>query len=244
MEVHHHPEVEKKGLKEYVLEGLMIFLAVTMGFFAETIREGISDRAKGHDYIRSFVEDLRKDTATFSDLIAFDKRKLLELSHIYSCYDSLAKDSRSAGCLVPIIKYSGFNRTENFTDGTIQQLKNAGGFRLLNKTDKDSIVSYDHAARAYLNFESTIFQQRQDVIREVDVKLLNFKADVILTSGYDSLKSSKEVPLLFSNDRASLNEFFNDLVLYKRVNTTQMNKLGNLKKQATRLIKYFEAKYD
>lgn len=32
MEVHHHPEVEKKGFKEYAFEGLMIFLAVTMGF--------------------------------------------------------------------------------------------------------------------------------------------------------------------------------------------------------------------
>lgn len=38
MEVHHHPHVEKKGFKEYLLEGLMIFVAVTMGFFAETIR--------------------------------------------------------------------------------------------------------------------------------------------------------------------------------------------------------------
>jgi hypothetical protein len=46
MEVHHHPEVEKKGLKEYLLEGLMIFLAVTMGFFAETIRENISENGK------------------------------------------------------------------------------------------------------------------------------------------------------------------------------------------------------
>jgi hypothetical protein len=35
MEVHHHPNVEKKGYKEYFLEFLMIFLAVTMGFIAE-----------------------------------------------------------------------------------------------------------------------------------------------------------------------------------------------------------------
>ena len=42
MEVHHHPEVEKKGFKEYILEGLMIFLAVMMGFFAESIRENES----------------------------------------------------------------------------------------------------------------------------------------------------------------------------------------------------------
>jgi hypothetical protein len=39
MEVHHHPHLEKKNFKEYLLEGLMIFVAVTMGFFAEGIRE-------------------------------------------------------------------------------------------------------------------------------------------------------------------------------------------------------------
>jgi len=32
MEVHHHPHVGKKALKEYLSEGLMIFFAVTMGF--------------------------------------------------------------------------------------------------------------------------------------------------------------------------------------------------------------------
>jgi hypothetical protein len=44
MEVHHHPHVEKKSFKEYLLEGLMIFLAVTMGFFAENIREHFSEK--------------------------------------------------------------------------------------------------------------------------------------------------------------------------------------------------------
>jgi hypothetical protein len=49
MEVHHHPKVENlpagkagKKFKEYFLEFIMIFLAVTMGFFAETIRENIA----------------------------------------------------------------------------------------------------------------------------------------------------------------------------------------------------------
>src|ERR1700753_1563901 len=51
MEVHHHPDVEKKGFKEYLLEGLMIFIAVMMGFFAESIRENLSDHSKEHEYI-------------------------------------------------------------------------------------------------------------------------------------------------------------------------------------------------
>src|SRR5215471_5281072 len=44
MEVHHHPHVEKKRFKEYFLEFLMIFLAVTLGFFAENIREHFAEK--------------------------------------------------------------------------------------------------------------------------------------------------------------------------------------------------------
>lgn len=32
MEVHHHPHVKEKKFKEYFLEFIMIFLAVTLGF--------------------------------------------------------------------------------------------------------------------------------------------------------------------------------------------------------------------
>src|SRR5579859_201118 len=99
MEVHHHPEVEKKGFKEYLLEGLMIFLAVLMGFIAENIREGISERSKGHEYIHSFVEDLRRDTTAFSEVIAFDKKKHESLSGLSACYDTVERDNKSDGCL-------------------------------------------------------------------------------------------------------------------------------------------------
>src|SRR5436190_24330133 len=42
MEVHKHPHhpTHKKKWGEYLLELFMIFLAVTIGFFAEQIREG------------------------------------------------------------------------------------------------------------------------------------------------------------------------------------------------------------
>src|SRR5438067_12537526 len=45
MEVHKHPHhpTHKKKWGEYFLEFLMIFLAVTLGFFAENFRENISD---------------------------------------------------------------------------------------------------------------------------------------------------------------------------------------------------------
>src|SRR5579863_10707753 len=62
MEVHHHPNVEKKNFKEYFLEFIMIFLAVTLGFFAENLRENFSDYSKTNQFAKSLVSDLKEDT--------------------------------------------------------------------------------------------------------------------------------------------------------------------------------------
>src|ERR1700756_701253 len=71
MEVHHHPDLHHKAKpwKEYLLEGLMIFLAVTMGFFAESLREHIANGEKERQIIASLVRDVKKDTAKLNDLI-------------------------------------------------------------------------------------------------------------------------------------------------------------------------------
>ncbi|HZX59166.1 MAG TPA: hypothetical protein VFE54_10580 [Mucilaginibacter sp.] len=72
MEVHHHPEVEKKGFKEYILEGLMIFLAVMMGFFAESIRENVTNREHAKQLTRQLVSDLKNDTVVLRENAAFE----------------------------------------------------------------------------------------------------------------------------------------------------------------------------
>src|SRR6478752_1646330 len=71
MEVHHHPDLHhrKKHWKEYFLEFLMIFLAVTLGFFAENFRESITDSHRGKEYIKSLAQDLKADTTFFNHVI-------------------------------------------------------------------------------------------------------------------------------------------------------------------------------
>jgi hypothetical protein len=74
MEVHHHPDLhhKKKNFKEYFLEFLMIFLAVTLGFFAENIRESIKDKNQLHEYVQSMVNDLQSDTVMYNEAINFN----------------------------------------------------------------------------------------------------------------------------------------------------------------------------
>jgi hypothetical protein len=70
MEIHHHPQLEhkKKHWKEYILEGLMIFIAVMMGFIAENIREGITNRDHVKELVSQLVQDLKSDTTQLNDI--------------------------------------------------------------------------------------------------------------------------------------------------------------------------------
>src|ERR1700712_2819899 len=91
MEVHHHPEVEKKGFKEYILEGLMIFLAVTMGFFAETIRENISERSHAKELAESLYKEVYSDSVAMQSKLnlRFKKDQQLEYFRRYMRDSSL-----------------------------------------------------------------------------------------------------------------------------------------------------------
>jgi hypothetical protein len=64
MEVHHPqlPHGQRRKFKEYFLEFFMLFLAVVPGFFAENIREHVSDVKKGKQYVKSLLADLKQDT--------------------------------------------------------------------------------------------------------------------------------------------------------------------------------------
>ena len=68
MEVHHHAHHPKKW-KEYITEFIMLFAAVTLGFFAENVREHLSNLEKEKLIIISLKEDLIKDTAQLNYLI-------------------------------------------------------------------------------------------------------------------------------------------------------------------------------
>src|SRR6478609_4887703 len=83
MEVH-HPNLEKKGLKDYLTEGLMIFIAVTLGFFSERIRENIDNNEKEHQYIVSLINNLEQDSIAFTSTIHNNQRKLAGLDSLLS----------------------------------------------------------------------------------------------------------------------------------------------------------------
>ena len=145
MQVHHHTHAAhgKKNWKAYFWEFLMLFLAVFCGFLAEYYLEHRIEKERGKQFIESFYEDLKTDTARISIHTNIDEGKLQVLNNFHTCYDTVSANMSNSSCLLDIIKVSSINRPFMHTDRTLKQLANAGGFRLLKKEDADSILSYD-----------------------------------------------------------------------------------------------------
>jgi hypothetical protein len=143
MEVHHHPEVEKKGFKEYILEGLMIFLAVTMGFFAESLREHIANHEKETQYVISMINDLKDNKGKLEVHIKQEKesRDMVDsLITILNNPDNIPQRSNE-------LYYFG-RRGPRFPTllinmRTYEQLKNSGNFRLISNMEvSNEIMAY------------------------------------------------------------------------------------------------------
>ena len=248
MEVHHHPHVEKKAFKEYFLEFVMIFLAVTLGFFAESLREHINDNEKREQYIQSLVEDLQSDTARMNDIIQFDEAKITGLNSMYQCYDTVTSNLNETSCMGLLIKYTKVNRPFFSNDRTIRELANAGGYRLLEKEDADSILAYERMYRDDYDFQATVYQEAQDNVRNTLNELANFKVvspleNVSSLNGVDTGSTSLNGPLLFSADRTLLNKWFNQLQLYLRVTKAQSVLLNSLREKAVNLIDFYKSKH-
>jgi len=145
MEVHPHAHAHgSKKWKDYVSEFIMIFLAVTAGFFAETLREHISDSRKEKEYMVSMLSDLREDTAQIAEVTASlfknirGQDSLILLLRNFKATDSLNKLAYRY-----YLRYTIGVPQVLFNEGTITQLTGSGNMRLIeDRAIADSIADY------------------------------------------------------------------------------------------------------
>ena len=214
MEVHHHPDLHhrKKKWKEYLLEFLMIFLAVTLGFFAETIRESISEKHRENDYIAGLINNIKSDTSELNRLI---NRNESELKGI----DSLMSVSRNNFTNIAVqdsIFFYSVKHTINlhlfqFNDLTLVQLRNAGGYSLI-KTDKvaDSIARYESnnsEIKLQEKFVTDYYMQTWSSFKQIlDGSLANKFYRYYQTTG----KIPSDIYVLISKDEEKMSLLYNN----------------------------------
>ena len=134
MEVH-HPHHPPKKVSEYFTEFIMLFAAVTLGFFAENLREHQIEKHREIQYLKNIHLDLERDILEIDKIVNYNilKQKLgLQLADLY------AKDYESdLPQFYYLIKSLALRSYFQHSKNGIDQLKNAGGLRLI---ENDEII--------------------------------------------------------------------------------------------------------
>jgi hypothetical protein len=244
MEVHHHSHLasgethtERKKWTHYFWEFLMLFLAVFCGFLAEYQLEHKIEKERGMKYVRSFYEDLKTDTASFTVVINEYEMKEAAFMNRNKCFDSFSLQIKStSSCLSDLVTHAERFPDLINADQTLQQLKNAGGLRLLKDADADSILIYDKMMRNFKQQETTGFQDIQNKMREIICHLVNYKN---IRGG----NGGTSAPFFFTSNEELVNNFFVTLNYYSLYCHINMQNIKALKQKGADLIVYFKKKY-
>ncbi|HUZ59563.1 MAG TPA: hypothetical protein VMU83_12350 [Hanamia sp.] len=250
MEVHHHPDLhhQPKKWREYFLEFLMIFLAVTLGFIAESIREKINDHTKEKEYMSSMIQDLQGDTAIDAQAIKNFKSISKEIDTLLMC---LKRDEPNASIINNIIsdrfwEYSGYS----YNNRTIQELKNAGNFRLIrNDAVSDSILDYDNFINSILVNQYNDLKNTMYAYKDVESKVFPYKELKKSKTNYGTgdFDSSDFIitdkPTFISGNKELLSQYYNRLFIHEELCHTFIRSLKHSSAYAARLIKFIQKEY-
>ncbi len=166
MEVHHHPDLhhKPKKWKEYFLEFLMIFLAVTMGFFAENIREHFTEKKKEKQVIISLQKDLMKDTITLNQLINVyipTHNAWVDSFNYYIDSLPLKGNERKIGMGIQNATLWSLYQPPEIS---LYLLKNSGSFNLIeNEKVKAEILDYNGVFNNYIKYSEFIASVQHSV---------------------------------------------------------------------------------
>jgi hypothetical protein len=246
MEVHAHSHTPRKKWTHYFWEFLMLFLAVFCGFLAEYQLEHKIEKDKEKQLMRSMINDLQNDLANIKVTISVKKQGVQFADSLFELFSSSDFNQR-----LNHVYYYGriFSATYNLfymTDGTITQLKNAGGFRLINKRAiADSILSYDNLYRQFKANEDILYSRQLEDYRSVMTKVFDVKIfNTMISEETGKILLPSGNPHLFNSNKELINELLMRIHLARR-NTIAIIKtdLSKLETEAQGLIEMIKKEY-
>ena len=143
MEVHAHTHTPRKKWTHYFWEFLMLFLAVTLGFFVENQREHYVEKQREKQFIYSLLQDLIADTSVFQYSIEMHEKSNQMTDTLIALLKNPERN-RFTGKIYFLAKMIPLlDRGLSSINKTYEQMKSSGNLRLVhNITLLDTIGYY------------------------------------------------------------------------------------------------------
>ena|SRR5688572_14571560 len=245
MEVHHHTHTPRKKWTHYFWEFFMLFLAVTAGFLVENQREHYIEHNREKQFINSLANDIKADTARINRIIIARTERDRKLDTLSTLMNSASPEIHTNDIYfhaVTVARTITIRFVPN--DGTMQQLKNSGAFRLIRDREvADSIAKYDVTIRTLLRqgeLEETLihdYRQAAAILFNALVFYQMLDEDNVVN------RALKDNPPLLPYDKSDLYIWNYKLYSMKALNTAIRRDARQFLRQATDLLIKLKKEY-
>jgi hypothetical protein len=184
MEVHHpHHPTHKKKWSEYILEFFLLFTAVTLGFFAENLREHQVEIHKTEKSLKTLYLNIQKDSILFST--AIPKRKKID-----SLYEVILKYYEKGELKNHLLEsYTLIGQISNrsmpsINNMALDEVKNTGRLNFI-EDDKliNAIQNYSHFTKI---LESRELREENFLSQFIDpIRFKFFEQTILFNLNYD-----------------------------------------------------------
>ena len=220
----------------------MLFLAITLGFFVENQREHFIEHKREVQFMRSYVNDLRKDIKQLDSLIKKREERMNQIDSLNFIFrspdpDLFGQQSYYYARYLP----RPFVYIPN--DATIQQLKSSGNLRLIRRPAiADTILSYDQQSRF---IETIRIREDQLILRIFDLINTFFDPAVFDQMNMQDIEFRHPPgnPMLLSKDRKSIQRFLSELQYLRTVNLGQLGWFKRRAERARNIVEYITDQY-
>ena len=226
----------------------MLFLAVFCGFFAEYQLEHVIEHQREKKFIVSLKEDLKKDTADLYADIPFWETYYTNIDTLREEIEKKQGD-RNHLMLYNMVARMRLYQNFEYHDRTIEQLKNAGNFRLVRKTTvSDSLIDYDALIRSELRdieMQSNVIYQQVNLMQD---QLFNSKYFEFVRSGnkekIDSVYRTASRYFATGADKESvLFQYYNHAQYFQRMIGFRLNASQRVLRKACNLLELIDEEY-
>jgi hypothetical protein len=234
--------LKKKNWKSYFKEFFMLFLAVFCGFLAENYRESLSAKNIEKEYILSLIEDLKTDTTNLSWYISFRKEKSVLMDSLAGMI--LSQERSLLGNQIYFLARQVFNDQSFFySDGTIQQLKNAGNLRLLRKRNVvNELLTYEKKIKVLEEWDEND-NRTKSTFREMGGRVFHsLELNKTMDSEMKFVMPTSN-PQLITDDFRIINELAFQIHYLSKMTKGNSLRAESLRSDAGRLLELIHSEY-
>lgn len=232
---------KQESLRHYMFEFVILFLAITLGFFVENKRDSLAAQEQERKVMVSLIQEIAADTIRINEIIKLRHDRIRKNDSLIYLINSKDRDK-----YIKQIYAYGINaaarRTLYYETNIMTSLRNGGFYNITNSAASEAIRLYYIACNDLLatqeNGDEFGGQSHNDLVRRV------FDATVAHQSGSTTLKLPSREMKLFSEDPALINEFCYTVHYLNLSFNLQIGRLMKMKERAKELLETVSREYE